>query len=111
MKKCKKYTEDSLQQAAVAVKTKAMTLGQASRRFKIPKSTIKFRLSQKWTKKLRRGPQTMLTTEEESKIVTWVQEIERRGFPCTKHALISRVKAFLDKNPRDSIFKNNTPGE
>lgn len=88
-----------------------MSLGQASRTFGVPKSTIKFRLSEKWKKKFRRGPQTMLTAEEESKLVNWVQEMERRGFPCTKHALISRVKAFLDKNPRESMFKNNTPGE
>ncbi|XP_058817700.1 uncharacterized protein LOC131681009 [Topomyia yanbarensis] len=106
----KRYTEYALQKSINAVKTKAMSLGQASQCFGVPKSTIKFRLGTKWTKKLRRGPQTVLSLQEETKIVQLVQEMERRGFPCTKHALISRVKAFLDKNPRQTPFKDNRPG-
>ncbi|XP_062714727.1 uncharacterized protein LOC134291242 [Aedes albopictus] len=87
-----------------------MTLGQASSCFRVPKSTIKFRIGSKWTKKLRRGPQTVLTLQEEIKLVKRIQEMERRGFPCTKHAVVFRVKAFLDDNPRKTPFKNNKPG-
>lgn len=100
-----------MQQSIAAVKTKAMTLGQASSCFRVPKSTIKFRIGSKWTKKLRRGPQTVLTLQEEIKLVKRIQEMERRGFPCTKHAVVSRVKAFLDDNPRKTPFKNNKPGK
>lgn len=93
-----------------AIKHQRMSLGEASRTFGIPKSTVSFRMSKRWTGKKRYGPNTNLTVAEEQKLVVWIQEMERRGFPCTKHAIFTKIKKYLDENPRTTRFKNNVPG-
>ncbi|XP_062536168.1 uncharacterized protein LOC134205175 [Armigeres subalbatus] len=108
--KQKQYPESNLNHAVAAVKSKMMTLGKAASHYGIPKGTLHFRLSSKWSGKIPRGPKPVLSQHDENKLAQWIKEMEKRGFPCTKDALFSRVKTFLDSTNRDTIFKDNTPG-
>lgn len=74
-------------------------------------STIRFRLSEKWSQKLKCGPPTVLSNEEEERIIVWIKEQERKGFPVTKEAVFLRVKRFLNDDQRQNPFKDNAPGE
>lgn len=81
-----------------------------AKKFGIPRSTLQFRLSNKF-KKVRHGPNTYLTEEEENIIVSWILDSHRKGFPRRKDDIIASVKKFLDENPRNTPFRNNIPGK
>lgn len=97
------YTEEQLRSVLYSIKSGQMSIRQASREFKIPRSTIQFRLSHKFNK-VTHGPPPVLTSEEESIIVKWVLE-NFKGFPRRKDDIRSSVKDFLDKNPRATSYK------
>ncbi|EDS41187.1 conserved hypothetical protein [Culex quinquefasciatus] len=64
-----------------------MTQYKASKEFSIPKNTLRYRLSENYKQKGRRGPETVLTCDEESQIVCWIREVQRKAFPVTTEAL------------------------
>lgn len=102
------YTEEALQRAIIEIKNGGKKKTVAAK-FGIPRSTLQFRLSDKF-KKIRKGPNTYLTTEEEAKLEQWILECERKGFPRRKIDIQTSVKNFLDGALRPNPFKENTPG-
>lgn len=107
----RKYAEESLNAAVGAVKLSMMSIGKASTFFGVPKSTIRFRIGRTWSGKLQRGPNTMLTSDEEEKVIKWVKDLEKRGFPCTKQGILAKVTAFLKINSRKTVFRDGSPGK
>lgn len=105
----KRYDESSLEKAVIAVKN-GMPKKTASREFGIPRSTLQFRMSEKFSKK-EHGPRPILSKEEETLLVEWIMESYRKGFPQRKENLQSSVKHFLEDNPRPNPFRNNLPGD
>lgn len=105
----KKYSEESLQEALADINN-GMPKQEAARKHSIPRSTLQFRLSEKFTK-TENGPRTYLTKEEEDLLVTWISESHKKGFPKKKEDIRLSVKSFLDKQPRKTPFKNNLPGD
>lgn len=99
----KKYTEDDLQKALKAI-ANGVPIREAARRYKVPRPTLQFRRSDKFTK-TSLGPCPYVTFEEENLLVDWLIESSKRGFPRRKHDLQLSVKSFLDKVPRDNPFK------
>lgn len=106
-----KYSEESVQKCIDAVKVGEKSIYKASKLFGIPESTIRFRLSDKWSRKIHTGPSTVLTADEETKLVKWIKEQERKGFPVVKEAVFLRIKKFLDEAERPNPFKDNAPGK
>nr|CAI5844919.1 unnamed protein product [Callosobruchus analis] len=106
--KCPKYTEETLQRAIRDVQAGASKKSVAQR-YGIPRATIEFRLKHKLDK-AKRGRNTYLTQEEEAKLVEWILENDRKGFPRRQIDLQLAVKAFLDNNERKNPFTNNFPG-
>lgn len=102
------YSEETVQKALSAVR-RGISKKAAARKYGIPRSTIQFRLGEKF-KKVRHGPNTYLTDVEEETLVQWILDSYRKGFPRRKDDIISSVKKFLDENPRKNPFKDNTPG-
>lgn len=82
----------------------------AAKCFGVPRSTLQFRLSDQF-RKTRHGPDTVLTTEEESLLVEWILDSYRKGFPRRKEDIQASVKNFLDDSKRPNRFKNNVPGD
>nr|CAI5866984.1 unnamed protein product [Callosobruchus analis] len=101
----KKYFEDDLQKALVAVRH-GMPKRRAAAEFGIPRQTLQFRLSQNFSK-TDPGPTPILTFEEESLLVKWIFECQRKGFLRRKEDIQLSVKQFLEKNPRKIPFKDN----
>lgn len=57
-----------------------------------------------------RGPETILTWDEEAKIVWCIKEMQRKAFLVTTEALRRKISVFLKENPRPNPFRDNTPG-
>lgn len=107
-----KFTSSSLEniEKAVDAVKNGMSKKAAAKLFKVARTTIIARLSGK-LKKIRPGPETVLTSAEEKLIVDWIIESQRKGFPKRKEDLQYAVHDFLNENPRANLFINNMPGE
>lgn len=104
----KKYSEEDLQLAINAFKN-GMSKKEASKLYHIPRATIQFRLSNKFTK-ITHGPAPILSQPEEKTLIEWITESHKKGFPRRKEDIQVSVKAFLDENGRKTPFKDNLPG-
>ncbi|KAI4462447.1 helix-turn-helix psq domain [Holotrichia oblita] len=70
----------------------------------IPRSTLQFRLSEKFTKStLALNP--TLSHEEKQILVEWILQSHRKGFPIRKEDLQISVKTFLEEKPRKTLSK------
>ncbi|KAJ8983254.1 hypothetical protein NQ317_015603 [Molorchus minor] len=83
---------------------------EACRKHNIPRATLQFRLSEKFTKSSH-GPSPILSSQEETILVRWIKDCQRKGFPRRKEDIQISVKQFLDDSPRENPFKNNLPGD
>ncbi|XP_055540324.1 uncharacterized protein LOC129727006 [Wyeomyia smithii] len=92
------------------VLSKKKSLYAACKAYGIPQSTVRYRLSGKWTRKARKGPPTVLTGDEEQKLVQYLKTMEKKGFPVVKELLLHKVKTFFGTNSRPNPFTNNVPG-
>lgn len=109
-KKCKDpYRKEQLE-AALAAVAGGMSKKGAAKKFRVPKATIQFRLSDKF-KKTSLGPAPVLRQDEEVLLVTWLKECQRKGQPRRAEDLRLSVKEILDKSKRPNPFKDNKPGE
>ena len=84
----------------------------ASKRFGITISTIRYRITRQWTKKAKPGPESVLSSQEEQIGADWISNMQDRGFPVTRRALLLRMKEDFEANP-DQVtpFRNNQPGK
>lgn len=104
------YDENLMQRCLASTTSGEKSMYGASKAFGIPVSSIRYRLSEKWTKKIRKGPSTVLLPEEEMKIIRWLKEMECKGFPVVKETLLHKVKMYLENSAKVNPFKNNVPG-
>uniref|UniRef100_A0A8D8A9K4 (northern house mosquito) hypothetical protein n=1 Tax=Culex pipiens TaxID=7175 RepID=A0A8D8A9K4_CULPI len=102
--KSKRYSEHDITQCLSEIKNR-VPMKTACRKYNIPRSTIKFRLSSVWSGKTTKGPHTVLTAAEETEIVNWISRMARKGFPLTKERLVTTVQTFLAANPRPKQMK------
>ncbi|KAJ8970937.1 hypothetical protein NQ317_016746 [Molorchus minor] len=104
-----KNTAEKIQKALNEIK-RGLSKKAVAKKFGIPRSTLQFRLGNRF-KKIRHGPNTYLTEEEEYTIVSWILDSHRKGFPRRKDDIVASVKKFLDENPRNTPFHDNIPGK
>lgn len=110
-KKNSAYDESVLQSCLREISTGMTSIYGASKKYGIPRSTIRFRMSGKWLKTTKRGPQTVLSKEEEERIVSWLIGMQKRGFPVQRRTLMFKITEILTAFPRDTPFNNNIPGK
>jgi len=103
------YDKTMVSPVVEMVKSGQLTIGQASRTYKIPKSTIHDRLKNKYSTD-HIGISTVLTGPEEQRIVDWALHMSRIGYGRTRQELATTVKAILDDAGRTTKFKENKPG-
>lgn len=106
-----KYDEAAIARCMELVTSKQKTLYGACKTYGIPQSTVRYRLSDKWTTKVRKGPKTVLTEDEERKLVKFAIVMEKKGFPIVKELLLHKVKTFFDIVSRPNPFTDNVPGK
>lgn len=107
----KNYSDEDMQSALSNIRA-GLSIHKASKEFKIPRGTLQNRIHNR-TKKARKGPETVLTSDEEKQIVDWLVANHLKGFPRRKNDVKNVVKEFLDADttPRRNPFKDNFPGE
>jgi hypothetical protein len=86
----KKYTED-VQNALLEIEN-GLSKKAATRKYNVPRATIQFRMSQKFSK-TSFGPAPILSNVEENLLVTWIRESLRKGFPQRK------LLSFVERSP------------
>lgn len=101
------YTAAALERCLQEIRHK-IPINTACRRYGIPRSTVKFKLSRKCKQQSRCGPPTVLSAAEEKVIVEWTKKMARKGFPVTR-CLVNVVTTYLEKNPTRNTFKNGKP--
>jgi hypothetical protein len=103
------YSEVAVGEALRAIEG-GMSKKAASKMFGIPRTTLIFRLSDKF-RKIDPGPSPVLTAAEEATLVEWIICNQKKGFPRRKEDVQESVKQFLDQNPRPNPFRDNIPGD
>lgn len=90
---------------------KGMAIKTACRRYGIPRSTIKFRLSAHYKHQPRPGPAPVLDYNDEVELVQWAKKMARKGHPVTKYRIMNRVTSYLEKHPNKNKFKKGKPSK
>lgn len=86
-----------------------MSKKAAARKHGVPRGTIQFRLSKKFTK-AEHGPPPIVNKDEEDMLVKWISDCCRKGFPKRKEDVQLSVQEFLTLNNRPNPFKDGLPG-
>lgn len=103
------YTEETLAEALSVIKSKSMSLRETSKKYKISLGTLSRKLKKKNMNKY--GRPTVLTEQEEQKIVEGLQVVGEWGFPLTTTDLQLVVQSYLDSCGRsERRFTQNRPG-
>lgn len=98
-----------MQNALRDVKT-GVPVRTASKRHGVPKTTLLYKSKGILPEEARKGPPTMLTTEEENFLEKWLLYIGDRGFPGTKTQLLDSVELIIKSTNRKTKFVNGRPG-
>lgn len=102
------YSEENLQKALDAVKS-GMSKKQASKTFKIPRSTLINKVLGRHVNDP--GGQRVLSDDEEKTLTSTLASVANWGFPLTKDDIRSVVKKYLDRKGVTVFrFKDNYPG-
>ncbi|XP_072375129.1 uncharacterized protein [Diabrotica undecimpunctata] len=107
--KQKNYTTEILQQALDSIRD-GMSFGEASREFKITKSTLVDKIHNKYEQGTTSGAHCVLTAAEEQTVVDWILYLETIGFPVTKNQLLGCVAELVRRLERANKFKHGIPG-
>lgn len=103
------YPDGKLEECLEAIKSKRMTQRQAAEFYKIPRSTLKYKLSGAHSKNCGRSP--VLSEEEEKAFEEHIVKLGEFGFPVVEMDVRMAVKYYLDKKGAIvKIFKSNLPG-
>lgn len=103
------YSKQNLNDALEAV-SKGLTIRAASKQFQVPFSTIKCKAKGIYAIGKKSGPSTILTSEEEQKLVEWILFIGKKGFPFTKDMLLDSVVLLIKELKRKNPFTDGRPG-
>lgn len=98
-----------MQKALEAVK-QGMSKKLAAKTFKVPRSTLIFKIKFPDKIECHRGPRTVLNNNEELSLKAWLIECSLEGYPKRKEDLLYKVAEFLKKSQRPNPFKNGVPG-
>ena len=101
--------QDIVEEAIKRVKEKEITLRKASLQYGIPKSTLSLYVNEKLQPGSRRGPASILTQEEEEKLVEYAAHMAQIGYGCTREQILDIVVKIVAKDGRVNPFTNGRP--
>lgn len=108
-KKAKSYTEKSIQEAIIKIKSNEMTIRKASRTFRIPYSTLENRIN-KNVLSTGSGSATILSRATEELIVHALKFLADCGLGRTFKQVQAIVADYLKITKQTKLFKNGKPG-
>ena len=94
--KMKNWKKEDLEKAIESVHNGCSSIRKAASEYNIPKSTLQVYTSSNADRDRRQGPANILTTEEERKIVQWIQEMAEIGYGQTRQQMTEMVKKLMD---------------
>ena len=94
------YTDADLLEAVRCINEGRMSIREAAKTLSIPKTTLSRKKDDVIIEKGRKGPQTILTSEEEESLVVWLESCMRRGFPRPHQSLLEEVQKILKADGR-----------
>ena len=105
-----KWAQNDLEKAVGQVIAGHMSLRKAAAFYGIPKSTLSEYTTGRRTIGSTRGPPTILTADEERKIVDWALEMSRIGYGRTKEQILLVVQKLVIADKRPNPFTDDRPG-
>lgn len=106
------YSQDSLKEALREIRENGLPIREASKRFGVPRTTIQNRIHGRIKDIARKtDPEPFLTNEGEQKIVHWIKNMPKCGFPLKKSDLMETVTKILKDSKKESLFKGGKPGQ
>ncbi|GFR83038.1 tigger transposable element-derived protein 6-like protein [Elysia marginata] len=103
------YSEEAMEAAVKAVTERKKGMREAARHYGVPDSTLRDRI--KGRKSMRKIQRTALTSANESRLVSWLEESARRGFGRTKDQVLNSVQEVIRDNNVPTPFKEGQPGD
>ena len=110
-RKLHKYSEELLQKALEEVRNGAK-IRKTCKTYGVPRATLQDRLKGRIVEKPRQmGPDPYLGLENEKKIVGWIINIAKCGFPIKKQELLSTIQKIVVDKKLVTPFKEGKPGQ
>ncbi|KAG8180855.1 hypothetical protein JTE90_023007 [Oedothorax gibbosus] len=107
-RKIHQYSEAALEEAWQELST----IRAASRKFGVPRGTLQDRIHGRVSEGPRKmGPDAVLTLAEEKKLVQWIKDLVKCGFPRKVEDLLNTVQKIILDDGRKNPFKNGRPGK
>ncbi|XP_045768675.1 tigger transposable element-derived protein 1-like [Maniola jurtina] len=107
-----KYSEENLKKALDEVRDNKKSIRQICKDYGIPKTTILDKLSGRRPDGVKKsGPEPALGIEGEKKIVAWLLDISKCGFPVKKNELLDTVQKIVQDGQFKNQFKDDRPGQ
>ncbi|CAH1988200.1 unnamed protein product [Acanthoscelides obtectus] len=102
------WTEDNLKHAMAAVKDGLMSVRRASLSFQIPRKTLERRLKHNNDKKWNLGPDSLLGTSNEMRLVRHIKNMQKSGFALTRQDVRRLAYEFTNQLGFRHKFNPNT---
>ncbi|KAJ8879443.1 hypothetical protein PR048_020051 [Dryococelus australis] len=80
----------------------------AARNFGVPRLTLQHYLKRQ--SKSSFGPKPIFSNDEERRLVDWLLDLSKKGFPRRREYVQLGVQEFLNANERKTSLKDNLPG-
>jgi len=106
-----RWSQKDLASAIQAIKKENLSLRTAADRFGVPKSTLNNYLHGKSEIGTKPGPSSILSRDEEAKLVQYAIHMTEIGYGRTKQQLQYLVKQIIEKDGRPNPFSGNLPGK
>lgn len=108
--KASQYTEETLARAIEEVRANKLSLRKAALQYGVPKSTLSMYVAGKLELGAKRGPASILSAEEEQRLVDYAVHMGQIGYGCTRDQIFDIVAKIVSKDGRDNPFVNGRPG-
>ncbi|KAF9796480.1 hypothetical protein SFRURICE_014651 [Spodoptera frugiperda] len=110
-KKLKPYSPEDVENAIEKILSQALSIKAASQTYKVPVTTLKFKL--RALKPKRKTPllKMAVTNEEDFTFKKHLLQVHEMGIPVTFHDIIAVVKAYLIEADKGiTCYRSNSPG-
>ncbi|XP_050563121.1 jerky protein homolog-like [Spodoptera frugiperda] len=110
-KKLKPYSPEDVENAIEKILSQALSIKAASQTYKVPVTTLKFKL--RALKPKRKTPllKMAVTNEEDFTFKKHLLQVHEMGIPVTFHDIIAVVKAYLTEADKGiTCYRSNSPG-
>ena len=108
--KYRRWSQESLNEALRQIRSGELKVTEASKKFKVPRTTIFDRLRNRVDEQCPMGRKRALTPQQEIDLCKYMNHMNSCGSPLTKNEVLHYVRSLDKKNGRN-VFGDNGPSE